>query len=345
MTSMRAALVTGPAKIEVVDIPVPQPQRGQVLVRVMAYAPYGTDVGVYLNRYGRYVSQYPVGIGADFSGIVHAIGEGVTNVNVGDRVCALSLDHCQKCANCKRGKTNLCLDPAFAKVPRQACCQEYTIVSACKLARMPDEVSFEDGAMLAGVVDALNAYEKFGVTAGDHVVVVGVGAMGHSAIAAAVALGCEVTALGGTGKRADMALQLGAKRVLRLRQHNEDVSQAALEIEPHGFPFVIETTASEWGLRQAFAIAGMDGAVAVTGGTAQLGLTGWDMVQRELRIFGIRAGHHQEQALGLIQSGRIDLKPTITARFPLARVAEAFELLTGERAADVSRVMIQVCEE
>ena len=57
--------------------PAPRPGPGQVLVRVVAYAPYGTDVGVYLNRHGRYVAEYPVGVGADFSGTVDAIGEGV----------------------------------------------------------------------------------------------------------------------------------------------------------------------------------------------------------------------------------------------------------------------------
>lgn len=345
MASMRAARVTGPGQIAVVDLPVPEPRPGEVLVRVVTYAPYGTDVGVYLNRGGRYVSEYPVGIGADFSGVVHAIGEAVTNVAVGDRVCALALEHCGVCANCERGKTNLCLDPAFANVPRQSCCQQYTLVCARKLARLPQGISFEDGAMLAGIVDALNAYEKFGVAAGQHIAVIGVGAMGLSAVATAVALGCEVTAIGGTGKRADLALQLGARRAVRLSKHDEDVSKAALASMPGGFEFVIETTASTWGLQQAFAVTGMGGAVAVTGGSAQLCLTGWDVVQRELRILGIRAGHHQEQALSLIEAGRIDLKQTITARFALSRVSEAFELLSGERAADVGRVLIQVSDE
>ncbi len=344
MQTMRAARLTGPGQLEIVDVPVPQPGPGEVLVRVIAYAPYGTDVGVYLNRGGRYVSRYPVGIGADFSGIVAAVGPDVSQVAVGDRVSALSLDHCGSCANCLRGRTNLCLDPGYANPPRQWCCQQYTLVSARKLARLPEGVGFEDAAMLAGIVDALNAYEKFGIAPGQTLAVIGVGAMGLSAVATAVALGYDVIAIGGTGKRADLASRLGARHVVRLGRHGEDVSGTALEIMPGGFPFVIETTATEWGLRQAFAIAGMDAAVAVTGGTGMLPLTGWDVVQRELRILGIRAGHHQEQALALIAERRIDLKPTIAARFPLERTREAFELLTGETAADIGRIVIQVNE-
>lgn len=342
--TMRAAQVTGPTEIRVVDLPVPKPGPGQVLIRVAVYAPYGTDVGIYLNRGGRYVKEYPVGVGADFSGAVAAVGEGVTNVRVGDRISALALDHCGACRNCAAGRTNLCLDPAYAAPPRQSCCQEYTLVSAQKLAHLPDAVGFEDASMLAGLVDALNAYEKMGVKAGDTVVVVGVGAMGISAIAAARALGFDVIAIGGTGKRKDLAAGMGAREVIGLAQHGEDVSDKALALMPEGFSHVIETTASEWGLRQAFAIAGMDAAVAITGGGAT-GLTGWDLVGRELRVFGIRAGHHQKQALQLIAKGRVDLKPTVTARFPLEKTAEAFALLTGNNAADIGRVLIRVSSE
>lgn len=341
--TMRAAQVTGPAEIQVVDLPVPEPGPGQALIRVAVYAPYGTDIGVYLNRGGRYVKQYPVGIGADFSGVVAAVGEGVDNVKVGDRVSALALDHCGACRNCVAGRTNLCLDPAYAAPPRQSCCQEYTLVQARKLARLPDAVSFEDASMLAGLVDALNAYEKMGVRAGDTVAVVGVGSMGISAIAAARALGCDVVAIGGTGKRKEIASLMGAREVIGLSRHGEDVSAKALALMPEGFAYVIETTASEWGLQQAFAIAGMDAAVAVTGGY-NINLTGWDFVARELRVFGIRAGHHQKQALDLIAEKRVDLKPTVAARFTLEEAADAFALLTGDAAADISRVLIRISE-
>ena len=58
---MRAARLFGPGDLRIVDLPMPVPGPGQVLVRVMTYAPYGTDVGTYLNRHGRSVSAYPVG--------------------------------------------------------------------------------------------------------------------------------------------------------------------------------------------------------------------------------------------------------------------------------------------
>lgn len=337
---MRAAQLFGPADLRIVEVEVPVPAKGQVLVAVKAYAPYGTDVGTYLNRHGRYVAQYPVGIGADFSGVVAALGEGVTGLQVGDRVAALALDHCGTCANCEKGRTNLCLDPAFKTLVRQVCAQEYTLVSACKLAVLPDAVSFEDAAMLAGIVDALNAYELMGLKSGDHLAVLGVGAMGQGAIAAAVAKGLKVTALGGTGKRVDMAAALGAA-VVPIASHGEDLREKALAITDHGFDAIIETTASEWGMVQAFAIAAPGAVVALTGG-GPLPLTSWDMVDRELRIVGVRAGHHQAEAMELIASGKLSLQSTVSGRFALDQAADAFAALAGEGAKDIGRFIIQI---
>lgn len=338
---MRAARLFGPGDLRVVDLPRPDPAPGEVLVQVAAYAPYGTDVGVFLNRYGRYVSEYPVGIGADFSGTVAAVGAGVDNVAVGDRVAALALDHCGTCDHCRAGRTNLCLDPAFAKPARQVCCQEFTLVAARKLARVPDAVGFEDAAMLAGVVDALNAFAKMGLAAGDTVAIVGVGAMGLGAIATARALNMTVVAIGGSGRRADLARELGAASVHPIAAHDEDVGVALRAAHPRGYAAVMETTASEWGMRQAFAVAGAGAVVALTGGGA-LPLTNWDIVDRELRLVGVRAGPHQREALELIASGRLDLKPTVAARFPLDKAADAFALLTGDQAKNVGRVVIRV---
>ena len=340
---MKAAQLHAPGDIRVVDLPVPQPGPGQVLVKVMAYAPYGTDVGTYLNKGGRYVKDYPVGIGADFAGVVAGLGEGVEGLRQGDRVSALALDHCGTCANCRAGRQNLCLDPAFKTLVRQTCCEEYTLVSARKLAVLPDAVGFEDAAMLAGPVDALNAFTRMGLKAGDTVGILGVGAMGLGAVAMARALDLDVVAIGGSGKRSQLAGELGAARLFPIAAHGEAVSDAVLEALPGGLPAVIETTASEWGTAQAFAVAAPGASVALTGGGA-LPVSNWEIVDRELGIFGVRAGAGQAQVLDLIASGKLSLRPTVTRRFALDDVAQAFSLLAGPDARDVGRVIIEIGE-
>jgi threonine dehydrogenase-like Zn-dependent dehydrogenase len=73
-----------------------------------------------------------------------------------------------------------------------------------------------------------------------------------------------------------------------------------------------------------------------------LPVSNWDIVDRELRVFGVRAGPDQVGAMRLIAERGLDLKPTIGARFPLERVADAFALLTGEEGKDIGRVIVEV---
>ncbi len=132
----------------------------------------------------------------------------------------------------------------------------------------------------------------------------------------------------------------GADDVMAIAAHDEDVKDRFLSRYPGGMPLVIETSATEWGLRQSFAVAAMQGRITLTGGGA-LDLSGWDIVMRELEIHGSRASHHQEEALALIAAGEIDLKPTITHRFPLDQAPAAFTQLTGPDAKDIGRVIIE----
>lgn len=338
---MKAAQLFGPGDLRVVDIPMPVPRAGEALIRVARYAPYGTDVGTYLNRGGRYGSNYPFGIGADFSGTVEAIGPDVRTVAVGDRVSALAMDHCGLCRNCRNGKTNLCLDLAQLRAPRQVCCQTHTIVTANKLARLPQNVSFDDAAMLAGLVTVMNGLDKIAPAIEDTVGIVGSGAMGWSAVAAVKALGRPAVVLGGARKRAALSRDLGADALIEIAAYDEDLSAKLKAAYPGGLPCVIETTATDWGVKQAFAIAGLGGRIALLGGYA-LPASGWDLVGRELSVHGIRGGHHQEIALDLIAAGRIDLKPTITHRFSLEESPKAFQTLTGADPEAVGRVMIEI---
>ncbi len=340
---MKSALLYGPSDLRVVDVARPSPAPGEVILRVRRYSPYGTDIGTYLNRGGRYVDSYPVGIGADFSGVIEELGDGVAGFALGDRVSALALAHCGACRNCLAGRTNLCLDPAHLKPARQECCAIYARVLARKLAKVPDSVTFDDAAMLAGIVDALNACDMIRPTKNETVAVVGVGAMGWGAIATVKALGHACIAIGGTGARSTLATTVGADQVVPISAHDEDVAERFFQLLPDGAECVIETSASDWGVRQSLAIAAAGARIALTGG-GQIPAAAWDLVSKELALFGVRAGHHQDQALKLIEDGRLDLKPTITHRFGLADAPRAFELLTGPDAKDVGRVMIEITE-
>ena len=339
--AMKAALLFGPSDLRVVEVETPRPGPEDVLVRVARYAPYGTDVATYVNRGGRYVMNYPVGIGADFSGVIEELGTDVRGFSAGDRVSALAMDHCGVCRNCRRGRTNLCLDENYLTRQRQVCGQSYAVVDARKLEKLPDGVSFDDGAMLTGPVTALNAIDRIKPSVEDRIAVVGTGVMGWGAIAVARATGHVPIALGGSGRRAAIASGLGADPVFETVQYGDDAVERARAYAPDGVDCLIETTATDWGLQQSVGIAAPGARIAFVGG-GPLPVSGWDLVAKELSIFGLRAGPRQDTALSMIANNRIDLKPTITHRFGLEEVPKAFELLSGPDLEAVGRVMIDV---
>jgi L-iditol 2-dehydrogenase len=248
--------------------------------------------------------------------------------------------HCGQCRNCRAGRTNLCLDESFLLADRQVACQTHTRVMARKLAKLPDGVSFEHGAMLGGIVDALNAFDMMKPKVGETMAVLGVGAMGWGAVATAKAAGLKVIAVGGRGKRSELAAAVGADRLVPIREHGEDVSTQVLSLAPGGVDLAMETSATDWGVQHCFACIGPGGRVAITGSPGQIPVSGWDLVRKEIAVFGIRAGHHQDVALKLIADGKIDLKPSVTHRMSLDEAPAAFRLLTGSQAKDVGRIII-----
>jgi threonine dehydrogenase-like Zn-dependent dehydrogenase len=266
---VKAALLHGPSDLRVVDMDRPEPEPDEVIVRVIRYAPYGTDLGAYRNETGKYIKDYPTGIGADFSGVIEVTGSAVQGFEVGDRVSALAMAHCGHCRNCRAGRTNLCLDDSFLNAGRQVCCQTYTRVMACKLAKLPDGVTFEDAAMLGGIVDALNAFDMMKPQAGETIAIVGVGAMGWGAVSTAKAAGLTVIAVGGTGKRSSLAGAVGADHLVPIVAHGEDVADRVLALAPGGVHCIMETSASDWGVAQCFPIIAPGGRIALTGAPAQ----------------------------------------------------------------------------
>lgn len=338
---MKAAWLYGPRDLRVVEVDVPEPGPDEALLRIVRFSPYGTDVNVYVGDPRLPNPGYPFGIGADLAGVIVRMGANVRGFALGDRVSAAALAHCGECAACRGGRTNRCVDPRFLNPPRQVACQEYALVHRGKLARIPDEVSFDDAALLVAAIDALNSYDRLAPAPGEPVAVIGVGAMGIGAIQAFAALGHPVLALGGTGSRAGLAQRLGAGRVYPLSRYDEDVSRQVLESYPHGLACVMETTCTDWGLAQALKIAAIGGRVAVTGG-GPLGLKAWDLVYRDLTVFGSKAGYQQADALRMVAEGRLHPSAAVTHRWPLERAPEAFELLAGSGRADVGRILFEI---
>src|SRR5919202_591543 len=216
---MRAVVLTGPNRHEVRDdVPVPRPERLEVLCRVDSVAICGTDLHIYEGRFpGRWPRSYPFTPGHEWSGTVVQLGPEaeVLGWKVGDRVAGPSPAPCGYCRNCRIGRYNLCENYGKAGLHHQyghysqGADAEYVVHSVKSVFHMPEELELPYGAMVDTASIALHSVKRPGINPSDVVVVVGAGPMGFLTADCAYALGAATVIVTGSGERLARAADLG----------------------------------------------------------------------------------------------------------------------------------------
>ena len=119
---MRAANIFRANELEIIDIPIPEPSETEVLIKVMASGICGTDLHIFR---GEYMGDYPVIPGHEFSGLIEAVGSGVTRFKVGDRVAVEPNIACDNCYSCLNNRHNFCLNWSAIGVTRPGGMEQY----------------------------------------------------------------------------------------------------------------------------------------------------------------------------------------------------------------------------
>ncbi|MGV9642499.1 alcohol dehydrogenase catalytic domain-containing protein [Streptomyces sp. NPDC003333] len=208
---MRAAVATGanlPLTLDEHDIP--QPAAGEVLVKVTACGVCFSDLSLLRGHYP--FARYPVIPGHEITGVVTAVGEGVTFPEVGTAVGGQFLyDSCGHCDYCVRGEQILCPRKRITGVVADGGYAEYVLLKAAFATPLPDGLDPVAAAplMCAGLT-AFNGLRQAGATAGSRVAVVGLGGVGALAVRYAVAMGADVAVIGRSRRGEDQAKALGA---------------------------------------------------------------------------------------------------------------------------------------
>ena len=174
---MKALRYLGPGHLAVREVPAPAISDNEVLVRVMACGICGSDVHGYLGLTGRRTA--PMTMGHEFSGQVMESGNLVRTFNKGDNVVVQPLNFCGECANCRRGNTNMCLNGRlFGVMAVDGAMAELIAVPEKLLFRLPEECSYEVGALAEPFAVALGAVKKAGSLKDKKVLIVGAGTIG-----------------------------------------------------------------------------------------------------------------------------------------------------------------------
>ena len=326
---MKALLLSQYRHLELADVAQPAPQPGEILVRVAACGICGSDVHGYDGSSGRRIP--PLVMGHEAAGIVAEVGAGVTGFHEGDRVTFDSTVYCGECRNCRRGEINLCdrrevLGVSCGDYRRSGAFAEYVTVPARIIHRLPENLPFEQAALLEAVAVALHAVSLVPITAEDSALVVGAGTIGLLLQQALRAAGCArvfVSDIDPT--RLARSQKLGATATLsgNIPEQIADLTNGA------GVDVAIEAVGNNEAVNTAIDSVRKGGKVVLVGNispTVTIALQ--KVVSRQLRLQGscASAGEYPK-AIELLSSGAINVKPLISAVAPLAEGPQWFERL------------------
>lgn len=340
MSQMLAAVLHGPRDLRVENRSRPELEPGTVLVRVRRVGLCGTDVHYFEDgRVGAFVASAPFVLGHELCGEVAAVAEGVLRPGPGDRVVVNPSRQCGQCDYCRAGRGNLCryirmLGSASTRPPTDGGLAEYLRVGAEQCYVMPPAMDEGIGALMEPLAVALQALHRGGSVAGRRVLVCGGGPIGLLIALTARAFGATTVALSDPDPdRRKFALALGADEVFDPATHEAEGGGALVD---DGFEAVFEASGASAAVAQAFELARRGATIVQVGSPSEprtpLPLT--QLLVKELQLVGsFRYGNVWEQAMRLVASGRLNLKPLITHVLPLARVREALELASGRGGA------------
>ncbi len=316
----------GKGNIVVKDMSEPKPKPGELKVEVKVAGVCGTDIHIYHDRFR---NNPPVILGHEFSGVVVEVGEGVKKFKVGDRVTAEAPAHiCGNCAYCRVGNYNLCSNRLGLGWGVNGCFANYCITEESMTHKIPDNVSFEAGALCEPLACVIHGMELTNIAAGDVVVIAGPGPIGLLTLQAVKAEGgiAVVTGTNMDRSRFQIAKELGADYIINVQEQNV-IDEVKKLTNGYGADVVMECSGSQESVNTGFEI------IKKGGKFTQVGLFGKQIMidfekvaTKELKVTGVQSQRWTawERALKLLEIGKIKLEPVISGKFQMTDWEKAF---------------------
>jgi L-iditol 2-dehydrogenase len=329
---MKALLLSKYNHLEITDLAVPIPGPGEILVNVAACGICGSDVHGYDGSSGRRIP--PIVMGHEAAGRVARVGPQVTKWAEGDRVTFDSTIFCGSCPYCARGEVNLCdrrqvLGVSCSDYRCAGAFAEYVIVPERIVYRLPDALSFAEAAMLEAVAVAVHAVSLSRVSRGDQALVLGAGMIGLLSLQALRAAGCSSVYVADVdASRLKLAKEVGATATF-LGSGEDLISEILRLTNGACVDVAVEAVGIDATVRSAVQSVRKGGTVTLVGNiTPEVTLPLQKVVTRQIRLQGscASAGEYP-QAIELLTSGAIKVKPLITAVAPLKDGPQWFERL------------------
>ena len=345
MAKMKAAFLHKPGDIRIEETDIPIPKDDEALIRIKAVGVCGSDVHFYeVGRIGDFIVTDPLILGHECAGEVVEVGRDIKTLEVGDRVAIEAGVPCRKCDFCRLGRYNLCANVTFlATPPFHGAFKEYIAHPEDYLFKLPDNMSFEEGAMIEPLAVGVYAAERGNVNIRNTVAIIGAGPIGLMTLQAVRARGAtNVVSTDLEPFRLDFAKKLGASLTINVKE--DDPVQRILEYTHGGADVVMDAVGFPETIQQTIKIA-KPGAVIVWIGMPtvdEIPIRAVEAICKDVDIRGIfRYANAYKPAIELVSSGKIDVKSMITTSFTLDHVQKALEY-PGKHAGTCIKVMVEV---
>ena len=316
---MRAAVLTGAGKLKIDKVLVPEPRPGQVRIRIEGCGVCASNLTPWEGPEWMQFPTEPGALGHEGWGVVDAVGDGVADLQPGDRVGALS------------GK-------AYA---------EYDIAGAANVVKLSDALTGLD-LPLEPFGCAMNIFRRSDISAGQTVAIVGVGFLGAILVKLASEAGARVIAISRRQESLDLARTMGAAETIPMHDHWEIIERVRHLTGGVFCDRVIEAVGKQWPLDLAAELTREGGRLIIAGyhqdGPRQVNMQLWNW-----RGFDVINAHERDpqvslkgmhEAVAAIENGTIDPKVLVTHRYPLERLDEALNATRDRPGHFVKAVVV-----
>lgn len=319
---MKSVYLKEPWNVSLIDLEQPVPKEGEALIRVRAVGICGSDIGAY--RGTNPLVSYPRILGHEIAGEIISIPESDNQgLKAGDHVILDPYLYCGDCYPCSLGRTNCCEELNVLGVHVDGGMAEYVTHPADMLCKLPQELPWELTPLAEPLTIALHGLHRGGLKAGEHVVILGAGAIGLLMAMAALHYGAIPIIVDLVPERLLLAEKLGVRYTISLNE--EDAAEKVREYTNGRMAeVVIEASGANSAVQSTLLLVSHAGRIVLTGWPKQKTELPTDVITRkEVDIRGSRTSVHEfAEAIDLIYQGYVDVRSILTDVVTLEKIPE-----------------------
>lgn len=349
---MKAAMFYNAKDIRIEEVKEPTPMGKQVKIQVKWCGICGTDLHDYIDgprqvQHGEphplTGQMLPLPMGHEFSGIVVEVGPDYDgDIKIGDKVTCDPCYYCKTCEPCRFGRYNSCEKLGFIGLASWGAFAEYMVAEDYQVYKMPDEMSFEQGAITEPACVALHAIRRAGVSLGETVAVIGLGPIGLLAVQCARAAGAaKIYGVDNQAKRLNGAIENGCTEVFNFEEC-DPVAEIKARTGGKGVHVAIDANGNNGSMQTAINCTRHMGTIAMPGQASSF--TTDIMTQMnfpERKLVGSHVYNYEfDRCIPLIADNRIKMESIVTSKILLEDIVEkGFEELINH-PADHMKILV-----